>query len=200
MKNSKWILLIAVIIVFQSCGNKNEKNDAQEQSHTENVRADSNQTEASQERLSPADTARLNTGDWEMELSYSAPSVRGRKIWGDLVPYEKVWRSGANEATVFYSNKDLLINGDTLLAGRYSFFTIPGEKEWTVIFNEEWNQWGAYEYNPDKDILRTKVIPQRENMLTEKLEYKLIMEDSSSAILELKWEYVRLALPMKSIE
>jgi hypothetical protein len=90
-------------------------------------------------------------------IDYSRPSVKGRKIFGDLEPYGKVWRTGANEATTFEVDKDVTIDGKALLKGKYALFTIPTETEWTVIFNKEPNQWGAYKYDEKKDALRIKV-------------------------------------------
>jgi len=87
-------------------------------------------------------------------INYSSPSVKGRDIWGGLVTYNQVWRTGANEATVFETNKDLSINGQKLPAGKYGLFTIPGEKVWTFIFNSVWDQWGAFKYDSGKDVLR----------------------------------------------
>lgn len=90
----------------------------------------------------------------KVTIDYSSPSVKGREIWGGLVPYNQVWRTGANEATVFEINKDLTINKQRLPAGKYGLFTIPGEKEWTFIFNSVWDQWGAFKYDSSKDVLR----------------------------------------------
>ncbi|HZV71905.1 MAG TPA: DUF2911 domain-containing protein [Saprospiraceae bacterium] len=90
----------------------------------------------------------------KVTINYSSPSVKGRGIWGGLVPYNQVWRTGANEATIFETNKDLTINGQKLPAGKYGLFTIPGEKVWTIIFNSVWDQWGAFKYDSGKDVLR----------------------------------------------
>jgi hypothetical protein len=92
----------------------------------------------------------------EVTINYSSPSVKGRVIWGDLVPYGKVWRTGANEATTFQTNKDINIQGQILPKGKYGLFTIPGEKEWIWVFNSVWEQWGAYKYDDSKDVLRIK--------------------------------------------
>ncbi|MEP6796001.1 MAG: DUF2911 domain-containing protein [Saprospiraceae bacterium] len=90
----------------------------------------------------------------KVTINYSSPSVKGREIWGGLVPYNQVWRTGANEATIFETNKDLTINNQKLPAGKYGLFTIPGEREWTFIFNSVWDQWGAFKYDSSKDVLR----------------------------------------------
>src|SRR5687768_6756308 len=89
-------------------------------------------------------------GDANVAVYYSSPAVKGREIWGGLVPYGKIWRTGANEATVFQTDKNLLISGSKLPAGKYALFTIPGETGWTIVFNSEWNQWGAFKYDEAK--------------------------------------------------
>lgn len=95
----------------------------------------------------------------DVTITYSRPGVKGRKIWGGLVPYGSVWRTGANAATTIQFTEDALIEGQRLPAGTYSFHTIPGEKEWTLIFNTEANQWGSYSHDPAKDAVRIKVTP-----------------------------------------
>lgn len=116
-------------------------------------------------------------------INYSSPSVRGRKIWGELVPFDKVWRAGANEATTFETNKDLEIEGSKLPAGKYSFFVIPNEKECIIIFNKEAKQWGAYKYKESEDQLRIKVQPKTTVTNAESLIYT-IRENS----IVLSWE------------
>ncbi len=107
-------------------------------------------------------------------INYSAPSVKGRTIWGDLIPYGKVWRTGANEATTFETDKELVIHDQKLPAGKYALFTIPGEVEWTWIFNSVWDQWGAYKYDETKDVLRIKTIPQKSSVFNEQLRFEIV--------------------------
>lgn len=93
-------------------------------------------------------------------IDYSAPSVKGRTIWGDLVKYDKVWRAGANENTTFSFDKDVTINGKDLPAGKYGFFIIPNEKgDWTIIFNTKNDSWGAMKYKEKEDALRVNITP-----------------------------------------
>jgi hypothetical protein len=106
-------------------------------------------------------------------ISYSAPSVKGRTIWGDLVPYGKVWRTGANEATTFETDKDLVIQDQPLPAGKYALFTIPGKEEWIWVFNSVWDQWGAYKYDEAKDVLRIKATPQKSPVYNEQLKFEI---------------------------
>ena len=92
-------------------------------------------------------------------VEYGRPSVNGRAIWGGLVPYGQVWRTGADEATTISFDKDVAIEGQPLAAGTYALFTIPAEGEWTVIFNKTAKQWGAFKYEQGQDALRVKVKP-----------------------------------------
>ncbi len=104
-------------------------------------------------------------------IDYSKPSVKGRKIWGGLVPYKEVWRTGANEATTFETSKDIKVEGKVLPAGKYALFTIPTESSWTVIFNKTSKQWGAYDYKEKDDQLRITVNPTKSKQFTEQLTF-----------------------------
>ncbi|MGK7391773.1 MAG: DUF2911 domain-containing protein [Candidatus Cyclobacteriaceae bacterium M2_1C_046] len=92
--------------------------------------------------FSPQDVEALAEGDVEININYSRPFRDGREIFGELVPYNKIWRTGANEATIFKTNKDLVIKGQLLPAGEYSLWTIPGEDSWKILWNKETGQWG----------------------------------------------------------
>jgi hypothetical protein len=102
-------------------------------------------------------------------IDYSQPSLKGRTIGKDLEPKKgQVWRTGANEATVFETSKDIKVNGATLPAGKYALFSIAEDGEWTIIFNKTWNQWGAYDYKVADDALRVKAKATTGNPSTEK--------------------------------
>lgn len=90
-------------------------------------------------------------------IIYSRPQVKSRKIFGELVPYDKVWRTGANQTTELTLYRELTIEGNKLAAGNYTLYTIPGEKEWTIIISSKLFTWGAYEYDESKDVMRFKV-------------------------------------------
>jgi hypothetical protein len=110
-------------------------------------------------RVSPPATAEGTIDGVKIKIDYSQPAAKGRKVIGGLVPYGEVWRTGANEATVIEFDKNVKIEGQALAAGKYTLFTIPGENEWTIIFNKKLGQWGAYDYkkNKDQDALQVKV-------------------------------------------
>jgi hypothetical protein len=108
--------------------------------------------------FSPEDQVKFENGDLKIVIMYNRPSKKGRVIFGELVPFGKVWRTGANEATTFETNKDLTFGDKTLKAGKYSLWTTPGEQSWTVIFNSESGQWGVgfngeANRDPNKDVL-----------------------------------------------
>lgn len=124
----------------------------------------------------PSSSKEVATGkinDATITLNYGSPSVNGREIWGALVPFNKVWRAGANDATTFETDKELTIEGAKLPAGTYSFFVIPNEKECVLIFNKESKQWGAYKYKEKEDQLRITVKQEVAASAAEKLVYSI---------------------------
>lgn len=137
-----------------------------------------------QEKASPAKTAEGSVGDAKITINYSSPAVKGRMIWGDLVPLGQVWRAGANEATTFTTSADIMVEGQKLPAGTYAFFVIPSEYESTLIFNSEAKQWGSMNYDSSKDVLRVNVPSQQTSSMEERLVYE-VKPDS----FELRWEY-----------
>ncbi len=148
-------------------------------------------------RVSPKAEVEQTIGLTDVTVSYSRPGVKGRKIWGGLVPYDKVWRAGANEATKITFAADVTVNGKKLKAGSYSFFIIPKQSgPWTVIFNKVADQWGAFEYNESMDALRLNITPVS-SPFKEWLEYtftdsKVEAKGKNSAVLNLVWEKMRV--------
>lgn len=145
-------------------------------------------------RVSPKAEVKQIVGLTDITISYSRPGVKKRTIWGQLVPYDKVWRAGADEATKFTFSTDVIIEGKKLSKGSYSFFTIPSKNEWTIIFNKVADQWGAFEYNEEEDALRVKVKP-KENEYREWLTYSFTKTGDKSAVVTLEWE--KLKIPFK---
>jgi hypothetical protein len=142
-------------------------------------------------RKSPPMKAEISLKGGNVKIEYGAPSTRGREIWGKLVPYNKIWRTGANEATTFEIEKDVEIDGKSLKAGKYALFTIPDANEWTIVFNSNPNQWGAYNYDPELDVLRVKVKP-----VATKTNYDQFKVDiSKKGEVKIFWD--KLAVPFK---
>ena len=132
-----------------------------------------------------------NVGDAVITIVYHRPNVKGRKVWGNLVPYGKVWRSGANEATVFEVSRDVTINGKPLPAGKYSLHTIPTAGDWTIIFNKTWDQWGSFNYVEKMDALRVTAKPVRSEFF-ETLVYGFGETTANSATAFIRWEKLRI--------
>ena len=107
----------------------------------------------------------------DISLVYGSPSVKDRVIWGGLVPYGKVWRTGANEATTITLGGDVVIEGQPLAAGTYALFTLNKKEQSTVIFNKEYEQWGAYDYDEEKDAIRVEVAPKILEESIEKMDF-----------------------------
>jgi Protein of unknown function (DUF2911) len=123
---------------------------------------------------SPTATAIGKSGDASITVTYAQPAVKGRKVWGDLVPFDKVWRTGANDATTIEFSKDVKIEGQALKAGKYALFTIPTEGgEWTFIFNKTAKQWGSYSYKEADDALRVKVKSGKSAAFTERMTFEV---------------------------
>lgn len=144
-------------------------------------------------RPSPKGSVMQTIGLTDVTVTYSRPGVKGRTIWGGLVPYDKVWRTGANEATTISFSDDVTIDGQKLAAGTYSLHTIPGKDEWTIIFNKDAKQWGSYEYKQEHDALRVRVKPQVSEM-TEWMMFSFQNLTSTSGQLVLQWEKLKVAV------
>jgi len=138
-------------------------------------------------RISSRASVMQAVGGADIEIAYGRPAVKGRKVWGELVPSGRVWRTGANEATRFTFNREVRIEGHVLTAGTYTFFAIPGETGWTLIFNRVPRQWGAFGYNPAFDALRLPVKPAAAPH-EEYLRYTIQPADSGAAVVTLAWE------------
>lgn len=147
---------------------------------------------------SPAATIKQRVGLTDIEVNYSRPSMRGRKIFGSLEPYGKVWRTGANNATKITFSTAVKFGGTDVPAGTYALFSIPGQDEWTVILNKVSGQWGSYSYDAANDIARVKAVPAK---LAAPVETFAIgfsnLANESSATLYLSWENVRVPVTIE---
>jgi hypothetical protein len=146
--------------------------------------------------LSPPATATATTADGiKITINYGAPSVKGREIWGPLVEFDKVWRTGANEATTIEVSKDVLIDGKKLPAGKYALFTIISKEgnDVTVIINKEANQWGAFKYKESEDALRFKVKSTKASDVQETMKFDV----SKAGKVDFAWEKLRFSFTVK---
>jgi hypothetical protein len=143
-------------------------------------------------RASPSATLTQAVGITDVTIKYARPGVKGRSIWGSLVPYDQVWRTGANEATTVSFSDDVNINGQKLAKGTYALFTIPGRDQWSVVFNKQGEQWGAFNHDPAQDALRLTVKPERAEF-REWLTFEIPEMSTDTAKVVIRWE--NLAVP-----
>ena len=131
-----------------------------------------------------------------IKVSYHSQGVRKRIVWGGLVPFDEVWVTGAHDATSIDMPQSFKVGGKTVPAGKYAFFTIPGEKEWTLIINKNWKQHLASEYDEKDDIVRIKVKPKKGDH-TERLQYFIEMVNPKEGKISMAWEKIKVELPFK---
>jgi len=151
---------------------------------------------AQQAKASPAETATGTINGANISISYSSPGVKGRKIFGGLTPYDQVWRAGANEATIFKTDKKVMIGKTPLEAGAYSIYVIPSENSWKVIFNSQTGQWGVGKGGssriPEKDVTTITVKTMKTPELVERLKYEITPKGVTLA-----WENTSVLVPVK---
>ena len=146
-------------------------------------------------RPSPKATVTQQLGLTDLSLSYSRPGVKGRTIWGELVPLDKPWRTGANEATTFTTSDEITFGGQKLPAGTYSIVTVPGKDSWVVALNRDVELWAKTQYDEKKDVLRVTAKPAA----AEQAEWMFLGFENltpNSADLVLRWEKLRVAVPI----
>ena len=148
-------------------------------------------------RPSPPATATGKIKRAMITIEYSSPSVKGRKVWGELVPYDKVWRAGANEATIFTTSRDIMVEGKRLAAGKYSLYAIPRKDHWTFIFNSQTGQWGIKQNgetteDPGKDVVRVDVQAMKSPHFAERLSY-----DVNKKGFSLNWENLKVPVSIR---
>lgn len=143
-------------------------------------------------QASPSAKIAQKVGLTDVTIDYSRPSTKDRKIFGELVPYGQVWRTGANGATVLSFSTDILIDGKNIPAGQYALYSIPGKTEWTMILSKNIKLWGAIGYDPSDDIIRFKAEPSKLNKRNETFEISFANMTDTGSDLSLKWENTRV--------
>jgi hypothetical protein len=145
---------------------------------------------------SPKAKVEQRVGITDFSVEYSSPAVKGRAVWGGLVPYDKPWRTGANAATRLTASKDFVIAGKPLPAGSYALYTIPGKASWTVVLNSGLEAWGNEGYDAKKDVARVSVTPAATSSARERLTFTFDDTTDASTKLSLEWEKLRVAIPI----
>lgn len=147
---------------------------------------------------SPLQTVTQQFALSRIELSYSRPSMNGRKIFGGLVPYDKLWRTGANSCTKIYFGEDVTVNGTPIKQGRYAVFTIPGKTEWEIIINKDTNQGGTQNYKIENDVARFKVKSKTLLYNTETFTIDVNNMNDDSAFISMRWEKTEVTFLVKA--
>lgn len=183
----KLFISLAVSGFILSCSN-NGSGD-----HKNHGRDSSNATAAKEtsKKSIPSETKK-RVGNTDIKINYHSPGVRGRVIWGGLVPYDAVWVAGAHNATTVEVGRDFQIGDKTITAGKYALFTIPGKEEWIVIINKNWDQHLADEYTEKDDVVRIKAKPQATEEVTERLKYEIDQTGERGATIIISWEKIRV--------
>ncbi|MBP7398769.1 MAG: DUF2911 domain-containing protein, partial [Chitinophagales bacterium] len=157
------IIVLVAVLAITSCSDSQKAGD----------KKNNTETGEKENRVSPAETATATIGENIVTINYGSPRVKDRTIWGELVPYNEVWRAGANEATTISFTQDVMINGQLLKKDTYAFFAIPTATDWTIIFNLDEKQWGAFKYNETDDALRFTVTPVMTDAFAENLTFNV---------------------------
>ncbi len=151
--------------------------------------------------LSPKDTAGIEINDLDLKVVYNRPSKRNREVFGALVPFNKVWRTGANEATTFETNHDLLINGIKLPKGKYTLWTVPMEDKWKVMFNSKQYDWGVNEkmepnWDPNYDVVEVEVPAQKLDKTVE--QFTVAFDNTTDDLkMTMAWDNIKIEVPLK---
>ena len=160
--------------------------------HSTNINAQMNLPQASQKA-----SLFQTVGITDIKMEYHKPSVKGRVIFVDVVPFDSVWRTGANEATMISFSTDVMVEGKPLAAGKYALYTIPGKVEWTIIFNKKKDMSSPFPYNKTMDILRVKVKPLA-NEMTESMMFHISDVTLNSCTINLEWEKIKVPIKLKT--
>ena len=192
MKNA--IFLIMIIMIW-SCSNTEKNSESHD--HKDHS-AHTAETSGDSKPKSPKKMAMTNVGDNHVHIEYSSPSKRGRQIFGGLVAFGEVWVTGAHKATSIQFSTDVEVEGTTITAGKYALFTIPGEEEWTIIINKNWDQHLADEYDAADDIVRIKATPVALEEPVESLTYKVEELDAYNGKISISWDNVLVSFELKN--
>ncbi len=191
MKNK---LIIAALLLSISCSSPKEEKVAESNGHENH---DHSAHAGTSNAKSPRTAAMANIGSNHVHIDYSAPSVRGRQIFGGLVAFDEVWVTGAHSATSIAFNEDLIIEGQKVPKGKYALFTIPGENSWTVILNKNYEQHLADDYDEADDVLRIKIETFTPEVQAEQLKFEVISKTSNSGVLRFSWDQTAFELDIE---
>jgi hypothetical protein len=185
------------VLLFASCNNQKGHQDHDHEGHEHHEHTSATE---GQKPKSPREAAMANIGSTHVHMDYSAPSVRGRQIYGGLVSLGDVWVTGAHSATSISVSDDVEIAGKLLSKGKYALFTIPNQEEWTVIINTNWEQHLADDYDEKNDVFRINIKPVQLEVPIEKLQFNVEDQGSSQGVITFAWDSISFSLPVKAVK
>ena len=188
--NPRFLLFaIVTLIAIAAC---DKKKDESSHDHTGGGN-ETVQTDTVKKSIPKEEHAQV--GGAHIMIKYHAPAVRGRTIWGGLVPYGDVWVTGAHSATSVEIDRDFIVEGKEIAAGKYALFTIPDKESWTIIINKNWDQHLADEYDQKDDVIRFTTTPEALDSIQERLKYAIVSKSETDGAIEISWEKLKVTLP-----
>ena len=192
-KKMRTIYLILFCLTFSGCTGPEKKSEVHD--HETMVENKENGKTKSPKRM-----AMTNVGRNHVHIEYSAPQKRGRQIFGGLVAFGEVWVTGAHRATTIQFSQDVIIENTKIAAGKYALFTIPGEEEWTIIINKNWDQHLADDYDPNEDLVRVRTVPTILEQPLESLTYDVEALDETTGKIIISWDDISVDFKIKNTE
>jgi hypothetical protein len=190
----KYLLSVIMLAAVACSSEKSSDNSVDDMNSMDSTTMDhSMHTPKPEASKSPRTAAMAMIGGNHIHLDYSSPSVRGRQVFGGLVSMNEVWVTGAHKATSIQFDKPLTIDGKRIEAGKYGFFTIPGENEWTVILNQVWDMHLADDYDQSKDVIRFIVKPEQLSETVEALTFEVKEKDPKTTQITVAWDKTKIA-------
>jgi len=192
MKFKKIFLILTIIWNVVYNAQAQQENKAEEICYNPNAIGDT-----SKRSIKSAAVGKIGAAN--ITINYHSPGVRGRTIWGGLVPYNDVWVTGAHNATNLEVDKNFIVAGKVIPKGKYAIFTIPGKVEWTIIINKNWNQHLTDDYLKKEDVVRIKVKPVKQVKSTERLQYYISDKGNNKGTIAVAWEKLRLEFGVSTL-
>lgn len=197
----KYLLSLSILAAVACSSEKSTNNEVHDMNAMDTTTMDhSMHTPKPEASKSPRTAAMAMTGGNHIHLDYSSPSVRGRQVFGGLVAMNEVWVTGAHKATSIQFDKSVTINGKRIEAGKYGFFSIPGENEWTVILNQVWDMHLADDYDQSKDVIRFNVKPEQLSETVEALTFEVKEKDPKTTQISMAWDKTKISFDTVNAE
>jgi len=185
-----FIIIVAVSSFLFACSNNDSHKQGGEHER-DSLQTATSITDTSKKSI-PSETKKW-IGNTDIKINYHSPAVRGRVVWGGLVPFDAVWVTGAHKATSLEVGKGFQVGDKTIPAGKYAIFTIPGKEEWTVIINKKWDQHLADNYSEHEDVVRINVKPKTTKEIAERLKYEIDQTGERIANIIISWEKIQVS-------